>query len=368
MRITDASVHPYEAPLARAYVSATARHETREGFVVHLETDDGTEGLGEAAPLSNRTESLAEARSALAAARDELAGLEVDLDRVEDLDDEIASLADAPTARFAVELAILDALARWADRPLAQFLSSEVLGGRRPPEAVPVNATIPACEPDETRQRTRAFADAGFSTIKLKATGEWTRDLERVQAAREADADVALRLDVNGAWPDLATARERMQALAPYELEYAEQPLAPDAVDEMAKLRAQSPVAVAADEPVLDLASAREIVQRGAADVLVCKPMVLGGPIAALGIARMAEAHDVPVVVTSTIDGAIGRAGALHTAAALGEPGPACGLATGGLIEREPAAFDERIEGGRLFVPGAAGHGAWLTEPLEAIG
>lgn len=370
MTITGATVHPYEAPLARPYVAATSRHETRRGLILRLTLDDGTEGLGEAAPLSNRTETLATARNVLTdAARAITETAPAPEDALEHLDETVPALDEAPTARFALELALLDGLAKIEQRPLAQHLADRHLTGqRRPPASVPVNATIPACSPDETARRARSAARAGFGTIKLKAIGDWADDLDRVSTAREAAGpDVALRLDVNGAWPDVTTARERLHALAEHDLAYVEQPLAPDAIDAMAQLRASSPVPIAADEPVLDLASAREIVQREAADVLVLKPMVLGGPLEALGIARMAEAHEVPVVVTSTIDGAIGRAGALATAAALGQRRLACGLATGSLLEHEPAAYDERIEDGQLIVPGAPGHGAWLTEPLEAI-
>jgi L-alanine-DL-glutamate epimerase-like enolase superfamily enzyme len=255
---------------------------------------------------------------------------------------------------------------RQADTPLAQWLTDEILDGRTPPASVPVNATIPATEPKHTRQQAENASIQGYDTIKLKATGEYATDRERVEAAREGAPDVDLRLDVNGAWPDLDTARQRMHELAEHDLEYVEQPLAPDAIDEMAQLRQTSPVPIAADEPVLGVESAKRIVQAEAADVLVLKPMVLGGAATTLSIARLAEAHDTPVVVTSTIDGAIARSGALHAAAALGELTHACGLATGPLIQREPAAFDERIERGTMPVPGAPGHGAWLSSSPEA--
>jgi len=367
VNLDTVSVHPYQAPLAREYVSATARHEVREGLILRVQTDEGHIGLGEAAPLSNRTESLDRARKALETATSALRAGPIDARAT--VDDPAAlspALAEAMTARFAVELALLDVLARQADTPLAQWLTDEILDGRTPPASVPVNATIPATEPKHTRQQAENASIQGYDTIKLKATGEYATDRERVEAAREGAPDVDLRLDVNGAWPDLDTARQRMHELAEHDLEYVEQPLAPDAIDEMAQLRQTSPVPIAADEPVLGVESAKRIVQAEAADVLVLKPMVLGGAATTLSIARLAEAHDTPVVVTSTIDGAIARSGALHAAAALGELTHACGLATGPLIQREPAAFDERIERGTMPVPGAPGHGAWLSSSPEA--
>lgn len=368
MTIQDAEVYPFQARLERAYVSATARHETRDGFVLRLETEDGHVGLGEAAPLSNRTENLEDARTALEDTVDELVSTVEPLDElIEDPSLASKALQRAPTARFATQLALLDARSRQAGRPLAGYLASEHLHGRRPPSSVPVNATIPATEPDETQAQARAFVDEGFETVKLKATGSWAEDLARVEAARRGAPDVNLRLDVNGSWRDLDEARQRVHTLAQHDLEYLEQPMPAHAVLDQARLVEASPIEIAADEPVLGVDSARELVERGAADVLVLKPMVLGGPLAAIGVARMAEEHDVPVVVTSTIDGAIGRAGALHTAAALGILDHACGLATGSLIADEPARFDEQIDEGNMRVPPEPGHGAELTRQLEAI-
>lgn len=361
MTIDTATVHAYEIPLERAYVTATVRHETREGLVLELDAD-GTPGLGEAAPLSSRTESLDQARKALEAAGEALEGRPVD-DALAAVDEIVPD--ETPTARFAVELALLDAAGREADTPLARHLAATREDAPAVPDAVPVNATIPATDADATQTRASEASRRGFDTVKLKGTGDWEADLERVRRARAGAGSAKLRLDVNGSWPDADTALDRLEALAPFGVEYVEQPLPADDVDGMATLRRKAEVPIAADEPVTDLDAARELLEAEAADVLVLKPMVLGGPRPALDVAELAREDDTPVVVTSTIDGAIARAGALHTAAALGKRELACGLATGGLFEREPFAFDERLEHGRLVVPDTPGHGAWLTESLE---
>jgi L-alanine-DL-glutamate epimerase-like enolase superfamily enzyme len=126
----------------------------------------------------------------------------------------------------------------------------------------------------------------------------------------------------------------------------------------MARLRNETDVAIAADEPAYDVPTARATILARACDVLVLKPMVVGGLDRALTIAELAHREAVDVVVTTTIDAAVARAGALHLAAALGDDNRAHGLATGCLLAEEPASFDERIEDGHMPVPSERGHGA----------
>ena len=68
-----------------------------------------------------------------------------------------------------------------------------------------------------------------------------------------------------------------------------------------------------------------------AADIIILKPMALGGLITAHHAAAIAFKAGLDVVVTTTIDGAIARQGAYDLAAALPIK-RACGLATGHLL------------------------------------
>ena len=70
------------------------------------------------------------------------------------------------------------------------------------------------------------------------------------------------------------------------------------------------------------------------ARILVLKPMLLGGLMPALALARQAHERGLQVIVTTSLESAVGRAGAAHLAAAvlaLG-PQPAAGIATGRLL------------------------------------
>lgn len=230
---------------------------------------------------------------------------------------------------------------------------------------VGVNATIGAVETDAAVDAALDAVGAGFRTLKLKAApGETTRALaDRIGAVRRAVGDrAALRLDVNGSW-DLAGAIERLRALEGAALQYVEQPLPPRAVADAARLRGGTGVAVAADEAIDSLASARAVLDAGAADVLVVKPGRVGGPAAATAIAALAATRGVPVVISSLFETGIGLAAGIACAATLpdvvGWPAAARdhGLATADLLVDDLIVEPLVVDRGRVRAPGGDGAG-----------
>jgi L-Ala-D/L-Glu epimerase len=231
---------------------------------------------------------------------------------------------------------------------------------------VGVNATIGALGTHEAVEAVERAVAAGFWTLKLKAAPDETGSslLERLRAVRAAaGAGIALRLDVNGTW-DLAGAVERLRLLDAIGLQYVEQPLPVEAHAAAAELRRQTGVAVAADEAVTSEVSARALLDRGAADVLVVKPGRVGGPTVVAAIAAMAAERGVPVVVSSMFETGVGLAAGLAAAAALPDvPGwPAAerdhGLATVDLLEDDLIVDPLVLDAGRMRAPGGPGSGA----------
>lgn len=356
MRIDRLSLTPYDVPFVRPYLTASVRHERRRGLLVEARAGDGSVGLGEAAPLS-RSEDLPTCRAALEEAARGLT--DASLDEVLAAPGKaVPGLTRAPAARFGLLEALLDLAARARGVPLAREVQTR-WGHEGPvPATLPVNATIPHGSLEETVAAAAARADEGFTTLKLKIGHDVDGDPARMAAVRDAvGPDVALRLDANQGWPrDQAAAR--VDQFADLDVAYIEQPVEQDDLEGLAWLRTRGPLRIAADEPVTGLDGARRVLEAGAADVLVVKPMVLGGPDQALAVVALAAEHGVEVVLTSTIDGVVARAGALHTAAALGPRVLASGFATGHLLARDVAPLDgERIEGGQMHVHQGPGHG-----------
>ncbi len=218
-------------------------------------------------------------------------------------------------------------------------------------EVVPVNATVPAVPPAEVAGVLARFD--GCTTAKVKvahADQHLADDVARVAEVRSLlGPQGRVRVDANGAW-DVDQAHRALVALAPFDLEYAEQPCA--RVDELVDLRVALTrsgieVPVAADESVRRATDPLRVARAGAADLVVIKVAPLGGVRAGLELAqRLAGDHGLPVVVSSALDTSVGLSRGVALAAALPELPHACGLGTVALLAGDVTSEPLRARGG----------------------
>jgi L-alanine-DL-glutamate epimerase-like enolase superfamily enzyme len=359
MRITRVEVEFVDVPFREPIISGTQRWVHHCAGILILRTEDGRKGLGEF-PAS-RPHDLGADRSPQLV--EVLSGLEL-ADPVA-VEGTLRSIDSWPSggraARSAAESALVDLLARAGRARLADYLDPQAA------TEVTVNALLGLDQPDQTATQAAALVEAGFRCLKLKAGEEPDGALRaRVGAVRAAvGPDVAIRLDFNGSLSADA-AEEVLAAVAPYDIEYAEQPIPPAAgAEAMARLRWTGTVPIAADESVRDIGAARVLLDTGAVDALIVKPARVGGLRQARAIVELATAASVPVTVSTLFETGVGLAGALHLAATA--PGPqAHGLATGRLLESDLLRTRLAIADGRMSVPTGVGLGVELDpEALE---
>jgi o-succinylbenzoate synthase len=331
----------FSVRLASPLETARGTIDAREGFLVRVETD-GLSGVGEATPLVGWTESYEECREGLSRAESV----------ARELDWGIAlGKLEAPAARHGLSLALAAGRATARDQPLYRSLA----GDDRTVEAVPVNATLGADEPTALAKRARAAVEEGYSAIKVKVgTNGVEEDIERIRAVRNAVGDsIELRVDANGAWTH-EQASTAIEGLAALDVAYVEQPLPTAELSSHASLRGNG-VDIALDESLVthDIAG---IIDADAADVVVLKPMVLGGPDRAVEAARACREAGIDPIVSTTIDAVVARVGAVHAAAAIPDV-RACGLATGARLATDLARDPATIDDGEITVPQTPGLG-----------
>jgi len=376
---------PRRAAAGTLVVRGTPR--VREAVRIRLHDDRGHVGLGEALPLPGYSrDDAATAERVLAAIAAQFAddGLEapdtppgavVPKNSVgavgARLDAALAPcagpLAASPAARFALECALVDVLARRQGLSAARWLAD----GRdlRP---VPVSLLLPD-DDQAALDAAGAGVARGYTVLKLKiARADRTRAAEDALLAalrRAADAAgasagarrVLFRLDANGAL-DPARAAERLAALASHGVELVEEPVSGAALLALPPL----PLPWAADESLADAALAAALLALPTARrpvALVLKPAQLGLT-NCLRLAAAAAARGVGVIVTHSLDGDLGHAAACALAAALPQPPWPCGLAPHAGLRLPPPALPW------LPVPTALGLGvtdiddaAWPDRP-----
>ncbi len=277
--------------------AARGRSE-RASILVEIELASGHTGLGEAAPLPGlSSDSLDDAAAAIAAfaAAATTAGTP----------DALLASVHSPSARFALETALLSARSATTHQTLAELLTT------RPASQLPCAVVVD--DPDAAR---RAIA-AGARCLKIKVGP--TGDLDRVVAIHHAAPGTPLRIDANRTWSRALT-RPLLHALADLPIEFVEEPC-PDAHE---LLTGPLPCAIALDESLVTLTAAQLALalQSPGLAALVLKPTLLGGLHACIALAARATAAGKQVVVTHALEGPIGTAACAELALALaGEHG-----------------------------------------------
>jgi o-succinylbenzoate synthase len=349
MRISSTTLQRYRLQLRRPLTTARGVIRERCGLIVQLRDEREHLGLGDAAPLPGFSDEtlgqVEDALTAIAQPSGPLAGRELDsIEAIEGLLGTLGALARLPAARHAVEQALLDLLAQRSGRPVGSLL-----GNARPTrEWIPAHVLVTNAE-----QARRAVSD-GYRWLKVKVGVETPEhDEERLRQIRAAVGDdVALRADANGSWTSEAAALGALERLAQVRVHSVEQPLPAGDPAALARVRAVSPVPIAADESVRTLDDLERVLAAHAADALVIKPMLCGGLIAASRMADRAHVAGLPISVTTSFESGVGRHGALQVAAAVQGPLWSCGLCTGALLEQD-LVEGPSAKGGRIHVPTA---------------
>lgn len=254
------------------------------------------------------------------------------------------------------ELALIEGPAGWGEfgafveyepPEAAHWLAAAIEAAYLPPPSVrrnriPINATVPAVAAAEVPDVLARFPGAGTAKVKVAEPGQsLADDVERVNAVRELIPTV--RVDANGAWSVEVAAAAAAALTADGPLEYLEQPCG--TVAELAELRRRVDVPIAADESIRKADDPLAVVRAGAADIAVLKVAPLGGVSPMLSIAVQI---DMPIVVSSAIDSAVGIGRGLLAAAALPELRHACGLGTGRLFVDDVVDVAPPVDG---FLP-----------------
>lgn len=279
---------------------------------------------------------------------------------LEDLLDRLHVVALPMRVRFrgitTRELALIEGPAGWGEfgafaeygaAEASAWLASAIEGAYREPpprrrDRVPINATVPAVAAAQVHEVLARFPGAGTAKVKVAESGQTlAEDVQRVNAVRELVPTV--RVDANGGWSVEQAVRAAAALTADGPLEYLEQPCA--TVDELAELRRRIDVPIAADESIRKADDPLAVVRAHAADIAVLKVAPLGGISALLDIAAQI---DVPVVISSALDSAVGIAAGLTAAAALPRLRHACGLGTGRLFVEDVAEAAAPVDG---FLP-----------------
>ena len=329
MNITAFEVIPYNIPFVTPLQTAGNTYTHREGVWLQLKSGEFT-GIGEAAPLEGFSkETIKEVHYALEGFHQAIEGESFDNDELFSLFE--VHTEDTPSARFALESAVYDMLSKDAGVPLCKYLNSNAK-----PE-IAVNGLVGLHLPAD-----------GFKVMKVKVGfRNIFNEIENMETLTQSFGDdIQFRLDANGAF-NLPQAIRFCKEMEKFNIDYIEQPLPKNALEDLSELRYHTAIPIAVDESLTNFKSAEKIIEEQAADVFIIKPMISGGFTGCKKIINLVRTENIRTVITSSLETAIGRTVCLHLALA-NEISEVCGLATGELLnDGKPT---QQIQGGKIAI------------------
>jgi L-fuconate dehydratase len=149
---------------------------------------------------------------------------------------------------------------------------------------------------DKLRRLCREAVDAGFRHIKMKVGRDLADDIRRLTIARETvGPDINLMIDANQVW-EVDQAIDWVKQLAFARPWFIEEPTSPDDIEGHRKIReAIAPIQVATGEMCQNRIIFKQLIMRGAIDVVQIDSCRLGGVNEILAVMLMAARHGLKV-------------------------------------------------------------------------
>ncbi len=353
-RITDLRFEPLDLSLTEPFAIATGAPDMANNVLVRLTLADGTVGLGEAAPFTAVSgETQASTLAALASVHEAMLGKDASAWRP------IGAwlgeaLPQAPSARCALELALLDALCRHHRMPLATFFGGAGTG-------LDIDMTVTAGDEAHAASSARAIRARGIRTLKVKVGAlSPEEDVRRMVHIRREAPEARLFADANGGYT-VAGARAFLSGLeaAGIPLALFEQPVPREDWEGMAELTRSSRVPVCADESARTVKDVVRLAREGGAHGVNLKFMKSGVG-ESLAMWNVARAFGMELMMGGMVESTLAMSSAVHFAAGLGGFDYA-DLDTHLFIREHPFQGGLRVDGGRVDVGHTeAGHGVTL--------
>ena len=243
-----------------------------------------------------------------------------------------------PSARAAVDMALYDLIGKMLGVPLYKLLG---LNAARIPRT---SFTIGLDNPAEMSKKALLAKD--YPILKVKVGTR--HDLDIIKAIRDI-TNVVIRIDANASW----TAKEAIKninALAPYNIEFVEQPVAAHDLDGLKLVRNNVPIPVIADESCITVEDIPRV--SGCVDGINIKLMKCGGIRQALKMIHVARAHNLQIMLGCMIESSLAITAAAHLT-------PLVDYADldGNLLINDDPYEGVKVEKGKLMLPDRPGLG-----------
>ena len=308
-KIVDYQIYKLDIPLKRPFVTSIRSSKSLKGIVCEVILADGQVGFGESAENVKLTgESRADMSRFIKDFFDEHLNGEA-----EDILLSLQSFANHSAARYGMEIAILDAVAKDEDEEISSELGIDVKTRQ-----LMNDTTISLMDSAATIRETKRVLAAGYQRIKFKV-GHGNSEIQRIlQLADVIPANISVRIDPNQSW-NYQEALDAIQAFdeSSLQVEFIEQPFNLLMVDKMKQLALKTNIPIIADESVFTLEDAKRVIENGYGTAINIKLIKCGGPLEAIEIANFAKRKGINCLLGCTTESNIALTTAAYLSAGL---------------------------------------------------
>jgi L-alanine-DL-glutamate epimerase-like enolase superfamily enzyme len=203
-----------------------------------------------------------------------------------------------PAAKAAVDMALYDLVGKILHVPLYKLL------GLNPEHTPHTSFTLGIDSPENMAKKALLAHDYPILKVKVGTKD----DIAMLDAIREV-SPATIRVDANTAWTPKEAIR-MINALAPYDIEFVEQPIAPHDLDGLRLIRENVPVPIIADESCVTIDDIPRLA--GCVDGVNFKLMKSSGITNVLKMIHVARAHNLRVMIGCMIESSLAITAAAH--------------------------------------------------------
>jgi L-alanine-DL-glutamate epimerase-like enolase superfamily enzyme len=295
--VTQLETEILRLKLRHTWTTTMSSSEYRDTLHVRF-TRDGITGHGEGAPIVRYHENAAGARQAVESVRDLVVG--TDPWQFEKLAAEVSHRVPGQYAgKAALDIAVMDWIGQKLGIPLYRYL------GLDPNDAPITTFSIGIDTPEITRQKVREAA--AFPVLKIKVGLDTD---EATIAAVRSVTDKPLRVDANEGWKDKEVAVRKINWLATQGVEFVEQPMPADMLEETHWVHERVHLPLIADEACQHAGQIPKLV--GIFDGVNVKLDKAGGILEAFKMIQFARALGLKTMLGCMISSSVSVTAAAH--------------------------------------------------------
>ena len=289
------NAHPIDLKLTTPFRISRGVQYTSANVIFEI-THDKYTGYGEASPTEYYGESLETVMACVALFADNLGDDPFAIEDVLNNLDKVIRLN--PSAKAAVDMALYDIVGKMLGVPVYKLL------GLNAAHTLYTSFTLGIDTPANMAKKALLARD--YPILKVKVGTK--HDLDIIKAVRDVSA-ATIRVDANAGWTPKEAIRN-INALAPYNIEFVEQPVPAHDLAGLKLVRDNVPLPIIADESCVTAEDIPRVAE--SVDGINVKLMKCAGIRHALKMIHVARAHNLSIMLGCMIESSLAITAAAH--------------------------------------------------------